>query len=47
MTLWEIAMLGEQPYSGLPDTDVLQRVVLNQELHLSKPDIIIPHKDRL
>ncbi|KAK7112063.1 serine/threonine-protein kinase LMTK1-like [Littorina saxatilis] len=45
--LWEIAMMGERPYNMLTDEAVLQGVIVDKDLPLTKPDISMPNLDRL
>ncbi|XP_076459649.1 uncharacterized protein LOC143292879 [Babylonia areolata] len=47
IVLWEIVTMGEQPYGVLTDEEVLQKVVVERDIHLQEPQRLMPHKNRL
>ncbi|KAL8587835.1 hypothetical protein ACOMHN_021053 [Nucella lapillus] len=47
VVLWEIATLGDQPYSCLSDDQVLHKVVVHRQVRLQEPHLNMPCRDRL
>jgi hypothetical protein len=47
VTLWELASLGEQPYPGMTDQVVIEKILVKREVKLSIPKTTIKDKERM